>query len=242
MLEQLMSYAFLLAYLACGAAMVVRFRGSPGAVLGGIAFGILLATDAMRRLLQAQGVNWWDYNWSFILLDLAAFGCLFAAIFTARVHDRSARAGVEGGREGADPLPGKLSVVQGPPLPVPLSMVLFSFAGRIGRGTFWAIWASMFILNLISSLIFQALAKEEPALGLAVLLWLPVAVWVGLAMQAKRWHDRDKSAWMILINFIPVLGMIWALIELGCLRGTEGPNRYGADPAGGEPGREAVAA
>jgi uncharacterized membrane protein YhaH (DUF805 family) len=24
--------------------------------------------------------------------------------------------------------------------------------------------------------------------------------------------------------------LIWAIVELGCLRGTEGPNRFGPDP------------
>jgi uncharacterized membrane protein YhaH (DUF805 family) len=28
---------------------------------------------------------------------------------------------------------------------------------------------------------------------------------------------------------------IWGFVELGCLRGTPGPNRYGADPLGGNP-------
>jgi uncharacterized membrane protein YhaH (DUF805 family) len=55
-------------------------------------------------------------------------------------------------------------------------------------------------------------------------------IWSGLALAAKRWHDRDKSAWWILITFVPVIGGFWALIENGFLKGTEGPNRFGADP------------
>jgi hypothetical protein len=49
--------------------------------------------------------------------------------------------------------------------------------------------------------------------------------------MAKRYHDRDKSAWWILICLLPIIGGIWQLIELGCLRGTEGSNDYGPDPA-----------
>jgi len=48
----------------------------------------------------------------------------------------------------------------------------------------------------------------------------------------KRYHDRDKSGWWILILFIPLVGFIWFLIELGCLPGTPGPNRFGPDPLG----------
>jgi uncharacterized membrane protein YhaH (DUF805 family) len=53
---------------------------------------------------------------------------------------------------------------------------------------------------------------------------------MSLAVFAKRWHDRDKSGWWSLILLVPFIGSIWALVECGCLPGTEGPNRYGADP------------
>jgi Protein of unknown function (DUF805) len=49
-------------------------------------------------------------------------------------------------------------------------------------------------------------------------------------MQVKRWHDRGKSGWMVLINLIPLIGWVWTLVELGLLEGTLGPNQYGEDP------------
>ena len=55
-------------------------------------------------------------------------------------------------------------------------------------------------------------------------------IWASLALGIKRWHDRDKSGWWTLIGLIPVIGAIWAFVEQGCLRGTEGPNRFGDDP------------
>jgi uncharacterized membrane protein YhaH (DUF805 family) len=54
-------------------------------------------------------------------------------------------------------------------------------------------------------------------------------IWVGLAVQVKRWHDRNKSGWWVLVGFIPYIGGIWQIIECGCLRGTEGENRFGSD-------------
>ena len=53
-----------------------------------------------------------------------------------------------------------------------------------------------------------------------------VALWPSLAIQAKRWHDRDKSAWWLLMNFLPIIGPIWILVENGFLAGTDGENRY----------------
>ena len=51
--------------------------------------------------------------------------------------------------------------------------------------------------------------------------------WPSLACNVKRWHDRDKSVWWILLGAIPVIGWLWAWIELIFLEGTPGPNRYG---------------
>ena len=55
-------------------------------------------------------------------------------------------------------------------------------------------------------------------------------LWSGFSLSAKRWHDRNKSAWWILIGLIPVIGEIWTLAETGLMRGTDGPNQYGDDP------------
>jgi uncharacterized membrane protein YhaH (DUF805 family) len=60
--------------------------------------------------------------------------------------------------------------------------------------------------------------------------------WIGLALEVKRWHDRDKSWLWIFIAFIPLVGPFWAFIECGFLDGTDGPNRFGPSPkAGGAP-------
>ncbi len=115
-----------------------------------------------------------------------------------------------------------------------LSQILFSFTGRIGRGTFWAVWFSMMAVSLVIGLMIGGISSSgdegAAAAGVIHFLYLILSGWVGLAMQVKRWHDRDKSGWMVLINFIPILGWLWALVELGFLQGTIGPNQYGEDP------------
>ena len=79
-------------------------------------------------------------------------------------------------------------------------------------------------------------------------------LWGQLGVCIKRLHDRGKSGWWLLIfwalpaavgqagesstDFNPriaaavAIGFIWlwAVFELGCLRGTEGPSAYGPDP------------
>jgi len=53
-----------------------------------------------------------------------------------------------------------------------------------------------------------------------------------LCVHIKRCHDRDQSGWWVLLLLIPVIGFIWAIINLGILEGTRGPNRFGPDPLG----------
>lgn len=117
---------------------------------------------------------------------------------------------------------------------MPLSQILFSFTGRIGRGTFWGVWFSMMAVSLVVGLLIGGISSSgNEAAGAAVViyfLYLIPSAWIGLAMQVKRWHDRDKSGWMVLINFIPIIGWLWALVELGFLQGTIGHNQYGENP------------
>jgi len=126
----------------------------------------------------------------------------------------------------------------------------FGFQGRIRRQTWWLGYVlPLMAISIVCSVLDISLgfvtiqdaapvdgygySFETAGVGPFGLLSLIPLIWGGLAGQVKRWHDRDKSGWMVLINFIPLIGMIWALIELGFLRGTAGPNRFGPDPLGG---------
>ncbi len=65
-------------------------------------------------------------------------------------------------------------------------------------------------------------------LGLLVLLALLLMTsWVDLALAAKQCHDRGETGAWVLLQLLPIVGPIWATIELGCRIGTLGPNRYG---------------
>lgn len=84
-----------------------------------------------------------------------------------------------------------------------------------------------------SAVLFGLLFTENSGLvTIAGLLWLALYR-PGLALSIKRWHDRDKSGWWVLIAFVPLVGPIWALVETGFLEGTKGPNQYGPDPLAG---------
>lgn len=106
---------------------------------------------------------------------------------------------------------------------------LFSFRGRINRKPYCIFNLSITLAGVFLGL-FTGPVTEISDIGnaqLAFMLWI---FWPSLAIQAKRWHDCDKSALWILINLIPIAGPVWALIE-NCLQpGTPGDNRFGPNP------------
>ena len=122
--------------------------------------------------------------------------------------------------------------------------ILTSFQGRINRQSYWmgAIVLAVIAAVLIGgafALFATFTATDEPGkynMQMSPIGWVISAVayvamiWFGLAIQIKRWHDRDKSGWWVLIALVPVIGGIWALVECGFLRGTSGANRFGPDP------------
>ncbi len=54
-------------------------------------------------------------------------------------------------------------------------------------------------------------------------------IYSSIVVQIKRWHDQDLPGWMLLINLTGV-GTLVTFVMCGFLRGTTGPNKYGADP------------
>jgi uncharacterized membrane protein YhaH (DUF805 family) len=112
-----------------------------------------------------------------------------------------------------------------------LRAIYTSYQGRISRKVFWiyGVLLMMVAAMVVFGIVGAVYAASKP---LGAILGIPAYIafiWVSFAIQVKRWHDRDKSGWWVLIGFIPVIGSIWALVETGFLRGTVGPNRFGAD-------------
>ena len=160
---------------------------------------------------------------------------------------------------------------------------LFSFEGRINRAKFWQALLIILCLMMVLALltitvgkffddsgsfgfglddIFAAFDPESyrslstigyvRAIGKAI--GTPLFLWVYLAISIKRLHDRNRSAWWMMLFFVfpglfdqfadrlgdsyPVIfvGLVsvvfcaWGFIELCFLKGTTGTNRFGSDP------------
>jgi uncharacterized membrane protein YhaH (DUF805 family) len=147
--------------------------------------------------------------------------------------------------------------------------LLSTFGGRIGREQFWLALAIYAIALTVA--IALGFVSESSVVMVALQLMVALACLVSLvAVGIKRLHDRNKSAWWLLVFYalpavLPWLGqltpagrsadpdtvpmviivlvyvrfaiLIWAVVELGCLRGTIGGNPYGPDPVAPKPAR-----
>jgi uncharacterized membrane protein YhaH (DUF805 family) len=113
--------------------------------------------------------------------------------------------------------------------------VFLNFQGRLNRQPFWiatlVLWLVSMGVTFVTSILFGSQSAVTTFVQAVVALVLLIP---SLAVAVKRYHDRDKSGWWILIVFIPIIGLIWYIVELGFLPGTPGPNRYGPDPLGAE--------
>jgi uncharacterized membrane protein YhaH (DUF805 family) len=108
---------------------------------------------------------------------------------------------------------------------------VWSFQGRLPRSGFWVIALSLAVFNLAAGILIEICGKYGiEAAGLVISgAFFVIAFWISIATQVKRWHDLNRSGWFVLFN-LTVIGLPAVLVFLGCIRGTAGPNRFGADP------------
>ncbi len=101
-----------------------------------------------------------------------------------------------------------------------------TFSGRASRSEYWY-WT---LFSILANVAASFIGGENFSSVVSLALLLP-----GLAVAARRLHDTDKSAWLLLLILIPILG--WAvLLYFYVIIGTNGPNQYGPDPLGGPGG------
>jgi uncharacterized membrane protein YhaH (DUF805 family) len=108
--------------------------------------------------------------------------------------------------------------------------VFTSVYGRIPRSTYIVGVLIHRVLFIGAMMYFVRTVDANQARGRILwTCWLISGLWSWVALEVKRWHDRDKAGWWMLISCLPVVNL-WAIVELFLERGSEGINRYGADP------------
>lgn len=125
-------------------------------------------------------------------------------------------------------------------------MKWFSLEGRASRKEWWivtavAVSASIIVGILVSFWIIASVLtvfRGDLISVLAGLLFVMV-IFLGIfaayyATSIRRYHDRGKSGWWILIALIPVIGGVWQFVELGFLESMNENNPYGINPVSTE--------
>lgn len=106
------------------------------------------------------------------------------------------------------------------------AQIFFSFEGRVSRRTWW-LYGVAALLGLGVAMV-ALLRIAGFGAGVAEAVTNLLLLWPALAVSVKRWHDRDRPGWWVLIALVPFVGWLVALVVNGFLPGTPGTNRYGA--------------
>jgi uncharacterized membrane protein YhaH (DUF805 family) len=101
-----------------------------------------------------------------------------------------------------------------------------TFKGRAARPEFW-FWQLFLVLGGIVAELLDLVLRYHSGPA-ASIFWLATLL-PTLAVAARRLHDIDRSAWWLLLYFVPLVGWI-ILIVWWCSKGTKGYNSYGANP------------
>ena len=71
-------------------------------------------------------------------------------------------------------------------------------------------------------------AQQHDGIGILTVIAYLVHIIPGFAVAIRRIHDSNKSAWTMLLAFIPLVNFY--VFYLLCKQGTQGPNSYGPSP------------
>jgi uncharacterized membrane protein YhaH (DUF805 family) len=112
-----------------------------------------------------------------------------------------------------------------------------SFSGRATRSEYWWSYLGVTVIGTIAQVVglagFAALFEVNQSLA-AIFLLIPVVVYLGIlipviAVSVRRMHDTGRSGWMLLVLFIPCIGIILLLVWF-LDAGQPHVNAYGSVP------------
>ena len=97
-----------------------------------------------------------------------------------------------------------------------------NFEGRATRAEFW--W--FFLFNAVVGFVLGLFGKAGTWLSG---IWSLAILLPFLGVGARRLHDINKSGWLLLLSFIPIVGQI-ILIVWWAKQGDTTDNQYGPVP------------
>ncbi|MFZ6048310.1 DUF805 domain-containing protein [Pseudomonas sp. CR3202] len=118
----------------------------------------------------------------------------------------------------------------GDQLPEYAELKVLSAQGRIGRVRYlgWSM-ALMLAFLPLGGVILGSFTLSSALAGVLTMAACVAMVVISVCIGVQRLHDIGWSGWLWLLNFVPVVGSVFALLML-FMPGTAGPNRYGPPP------------
>jgi len=104
----------------------------------------------------------------------------------------------------------------------------FTIKGRASRSEYWflqlLVTPSFIYVGFMSDPVSTGAVDPSPFFWVLFVMFIILFI-PAITSQIRRFHDRDKSGWFILVNMIPFIGWIFILLML-IEKGTEGKNRF----------------
>jgi len=107
----------------------------------------------------------------------------------------------------------------------------FNFKDRTSRKDFWMTILFIFIISFVIGLIFPGTSSTsgnsfEYHASVVASIWSLATFIPSLAMEVRRLHDINKSGWWVLIELVPIVGII-VLLVFYCSKSVDADNKYG---------------
>jgi uncharacterized membrane protein YhaH (DUF805 family) len=99
-----------------------------------------------------------------------------------------------------------------------------NFSDRACRSEYWY-WVLFYNIGVLAS---AAIDTWIVGLPIIATIFILATILPTLSVAVRRLHDLDRSGWWILLDLVPLVGWIILLIWF-CTKGTDGPNRFGAE-------------
>jgi uncharacterized membrane protein YhaH (DUF805 family) len=108
------------------------------------------------------------------------------------------------------------------------------FEGRAARSEYWLFILFTLIAGFVAGFIDLTFGTADEITGYGPFGFVTILALVvpSVAVAVRRCHDLDKSGWLILLAFIPLLNI--GLAFYFAFPGTAGSNSYGENPLGKE--------
>lgn len=105
-----------------------------------------------------------------------------------------------------------------------------SIEGRMNRLPFLKYNVTLVLILFLISFVLHLAFGIEGFMSNAADLVVSILGFGGyVSLMIRRLHDLDKGGIWVLLNFIPIVNIIFA-IYLFCVKGTDGYNQFGEDP------------